>query len=111
MANYCFVAPLLPGGLDLMKAWKRDHIQGSKEHDAVFKAAGISREQVWLQHSPMGDLAVVSFEVKDVGKAMQHLAMAKDPWAAQFRAFLKKGHGVDLAKPMPPNEQIVDWKA
>jgi hypothetical protein len=34
-----------------MKKWNQENIVNNKEHDAVFEAAGISREQVWIQHS------------------------------------------------------------
>ena len=111
MANYCFVSPVLPGGLDAMKAWAKSGIKGNKAHDAVFRQAGISREQVWLQRTPMGDFAVVSMEIDDVPRAFALLASSKDPWAAQFRAFVQKAHGVDLSKPLPANELLVDWKA
>jgi hypothetical protein len=109
MANYCFAAPILPGGLDAMKAWAKDGIQGNKAHDAVFRAAGITREQVWLEHTPDGDVAVVSLEVKDP-KALERVAASKDPWAAQFRSFVQRAHGMDIAKPLPPNELLIDWK-
>jgi hypothetical protein len=46
--NYCFIAPILPGeGVELMRKWNKENIVNSKEHDAVFSAAGISsREQI-----------------------------------------------------------------
>ena len=46
MTNYCFAVPILPGGIGLMKKWNQENIVNNKEHDAVFEAAGISREQV-----------------------------------------------------------------
>lgn len=109
MANYCFFAPILPGGLEQMKKWNKEMIVNSKDHDEVFLAAGILREQVWLQHTPQGDLAVVSFEVRDPMKAFQSLATSQKPWAVKFREFLNKAHGIDLSHPTPPNELMVDW--
>jgi hypothetical protein len=41
-ANYCFIAPVLPGGIELMKKWNEEKIVNNKEHDTVFKLAGIS---------------------------------------------------------------------
>ena len=109
MANYCFCTPILPGGLEQMKKWNGEMIMNNKEHDEVFRAAGISREQVWVQHTPQGDFAVVSFEVKDPTKAFQTIATSPKPWAARFREFLNKAHGVDFTHPMPPNQLLVDW--
>lgn len=111
MANYCFVSPILPGGEKAMRDWVKSGIMGSNGHDATMKAAGVSREQVWIQRTPMGDFAVVSMEMKDPAKAFQHLATSKDAWAKDFRAFLQKAHGIDIAKPMAPNEQVADWHA
>ena len=39
-----------------MRKWNQENIINNQEHDAVFKAAGISREQAWVQHLPQGDL-------------------------------------------------------
>ena len=94
-----------------MKAWIKSGIKGNKSHDAFFKQSGITREQVWLQRTPMGDFAVVSMEMADIPKAFQQLATSKDPWAQQFRAFILKAHGIDLSKPVPPNDLMVDWHA
>src|ERR1051326_6670737 len=102
MANYCFCVPILPGGVERMKKWAQAEIP-SNAHAEVFGAAGISREQVWVQNTPMGDFAVVSFEVDDPAKAMKSFATSTHPWAAKFRDFALKAHGVDFANPPPPN--------
>jgi hypothetical protein len=111
MSNYCFCAPILPGGEEKMKKWDRDEIQGkgSAGHDKVFREAGITREQVWIQRTPMGDFAVASFEVEDAGKAFKTLANSTDPWAARFRDLLKQAHGFDLKRPLHVNELSIDW--
>jgi hypothetical protein len=92
-----------------MLKWIKENIVNNKEHDKVARAAGISREQVWVQHSPQGSLAVVSFEVKDAGNAFKTIGTSTDPWAVAFREFLMKAHGIDVSKPAPLNEQVVDW--
>jgi hypothetical protein len=46
VTNYCFILPILHGGLELIRKWKKENIVNNKEHDLVFKAAGISRELV-----------------------------------------------------------------
>ena len=35
--NYCFIAPILPGGIEFMKKWNEENIVNNKEHDTVFK--------------------------------------------------------------------------
>jgi hypothetical protein len=37
--NYCFIVPILPGGVELMRKWKEENIINNKEHDEVFRAA------------------------------------------------------------------------
>jgi hypothetical protein len=52
--NYCFIAPILPGGIELIRRWNKENIVNNKEHDEdeeeeVFRAAGISsREHIHL---------------------------------------------------------------
>ena len=31
--NYCFIAPILPGGIELMRKWNKENIVNNKEHD------------------------------------------------------------------------------
>ena len=111
MSNYCFVSPILPNGQEQMKIWIRDEVNNNADHDRVMREAGISREEVWIQHTPMGDFAVSSFETDDPGKAFQVLTHSNDPWAARFRNLLTKAHGIDFSKPMPLNEQVAEWHA
>jgi hypothetical protein len=111
MSNYCFVAPILPGGVDKMKTWIRDEVNNSADHDRLMRQAGVSREQIWIQHTPMGDFAVASWETSDPGSTFQVLTNSNDPWAAKFRAFLSSAHGIDFSKAMHLNEQIADWHA
>ena len=109
--NYCFIVPILPGGVELMRKWKEENIINNKEHDEVFRAAGISREQVWIQHLPQGDFAIASYETNDPKQSFKVLATSNEPWAAKFREHLKKAHGLDIAQsPMKLNELVVYWK-
>jgi hypothetical protein len=111
MANYCFIVPILPGGIELIRKWNQSNIVNNKEHDAVFKTAGISREQVWIQHLPQGDFVVASYETNNPEKSFKVLATSDEPWAVKFREHLKKAHGLDIAQSsMRINELVVNWK-
>lgn len=94
-----------------MKNWIHDDVNKNADHDRVMRQAGVSREQVWIQHTPMGEFAVSSFETSDPGKTFQFLTSSNDPWAAKFRNLLNKVHGIDFSKPMPLNELVADWHA
>ena len=111
--NYCFTIPILPGGIELMKKWNEESIVNNKEHDAVFMTAGISREQVWIQHMPQQnqDFVVASYETSDPEQSFKVLATSKEPWAVKFREHLKKAHGLDIAQTtIKLNELVVNWK-
>jgi hypothetical protein len=113
--NYCFIAPILPGGIELMKKWNKENIVNNKEHDVVFMDAGISREQVWIQHIPQQqqtqDFAIACYETTDPEQSLKVLATSDKPWAVKFREHLKNAHGLDIAQsPMQINELVVNWK-
>ena len=109
MMNYSFTAPILPGGEVLMRKRTDEQIFDNPNHDRVFRQAGITAEQVWIQRTPMGDFAVATFAVEDPEKAFRTLATSTDPWAAQFRDLLKNANGIDVTHPTPLNEMIADW--
>jgi hypothetical protein len=114
--NYCFIAPILPGGIELMKKWNEENIVNNKEHDVVFMDAGITREQVWIQHMPQQqqqnqDFAIACYETSDPEQSFKILATSDKPWAVKFREHLKNAHGLDIAQsPIQINELIVNWK-
>jgi hypothetical protein len=114
MVNYCFVVPINPGAIEVMKKWNEENIVNNKEHDAVFRSAGVSREQVWIQHTSQGDFAVVSFETKNPKNTFEEFANSKEPWAIKFREYLqaysRKVHGIDFTQSPSINEMIVNWQ-
>jgi hypothetical protein len=109
--NYCFIAPILPGGIELIRRWNKENIVNNKEHDEVFRAAGISCELVGIQHLSQGDFAVASYETNDPEQSFKVLATSNEPWAGKFREHLKKAHGLDITQAaMQLNELVVNWK-
>jgi len=94
-----------------MKIWIRDEVNNNANHDRVMREAGVSREEVWIQRTPMGDFAVISLETDDPGKTFKILSNSNDPWAAKFRDMLTKAHGIDFSKAVPLNEQVAEWHA
>ena len=94
-----------------MRKWNKENIVNNKEHDEVFKAAGISREEVWIQHLPQGDFAAASYETNNPEQSLKVLATSNESWAVKFREHLKKAHGFDIAQSaVQPNELIINWK-
>lgn len=67
---------------------------------------GITRESVWIQQTPAGDIAVVLLEAEDIGAAFEGMATSDDP----FDRFFRDVHGIDLADGMTPREQVLDYR-
>ena len=98
-----------------MKKWNEENIVNNREYDAVFKAAGISREQVQILHSSQQqlDFAVTSYEKDNPEQSFKVLATSNEPQAIKFCEHLKKAHSLDIAQSssiIQLNELIVNWK-
>ena len=109
MSEYCFSAPVLDGGEEVMKQWIKKGVTNNPDHDRIFESAGITGEQVWVQHTPMGTFAVACWDVESIERAFQTLITSNDPWTVEFRSTLTRAHGIDFSQPMAPNEKIMDW--
>lgn len=106
MATSVFVLPIVPG----KEALDRETLQGMAAEGpprdayvAARRAAGITREAVWHQDTPMGTFAIILMEGDDPAAAMGTIINSDDPFDEQFRAFVKDVHGVDLRSDAPPN--------
>jgi hypothetical protein len=111
MPDYAFMTPIKPGKDAEWKAYVAE-MQGARRDELVAsrRKAGLTRERVWLQHTPMGDFAVVYWHADDIGRAFQYLMTSQDPFDAWFRdKVLVEVHGMDPAAPPPAlNQQILD---
>jgi hypothetical protein len=112
MPMIAFAAPLLPGKTDADREALASCAHGDRraDHEASRERAGITRESVWLQSTPDGDLAVVVIEAPDVQAAMGALATSQEPFDVWFREHIKDTHGMDLAEGFPPPEQMLDFR-
>ena len=72
MAYYAFIDPVLAGEIDAWKSYiKEMNGPRDRERKESRKKAGLTIERVWLQHTPMGDFAVVYWEGKDIAKFLK----------------------------------------
>ena len=108
-----FAVPILPDKTDADRAAMESCRSGERQadHAASRARAGITRESVWIQSSPGGDVAVVLLEGDDMGAAMGTLASSQEPFDAWFREVLKDVHGMDLSEGFPPPERVMDYRA
>jgi hypothetical protein len=108
-----FAAPLLPGKTDADREALAAAHSGARaaDHRESRRRAGITREAVWIQSTPDGDVAVVLIEADDVAAALGALATSQDPYDVGFRDHIKEVHGMDLSEGFPPPEQVLDFRS
>lgn len=104
---YALIAPIVKGK---EAQWKQvlSDISGPKkaEWEASRKALGIHKEMVWLQKTPMGDVAVVYFDAKDPSVIMAPPKSDFDKW---FMTQLTEVHGFKMDGPAPkPNQMMLN---
>ena len=109
----CLALPLLPGATNrdreqMMTCWRGER---QAEHRASRARHGITREAVWIQPTPGGDVAIVLLESGDLAASLMGVATSAAPFDAWFRAHVLAVHGVDLASEMKLPEQILDYSA
>jgi hypothetical protein len=108
-----FVLPLLPGKTDddrdaMTSCW-RGHRKAAFE--ASRRRHGITREAVWIQQTPNGDVAVLYLEADDLTAMFKGLAASEEPFDRWFREYVRDVHGVSLEDEFPPPEQVLDFTA
>jgi hypothetical protein len=113
MPTIAFAAPLLPGKTEADRDALASCANGDRraDHQASRERAGITREAVWIQSTPDGDVAVVVVEAPDIEAAMGALATSDEPFDKWFREHVRDVHGMDLAEGFPPPEQVLDYRA
>lgn len=112
MQTIAFAAPILPGKTDADRDALASCAHGDRRADfeASRKRAGITRESVWIQNTPGGDVAVVVIEAPDVQAAMGAVGTSQEPFDSWFREHIKDVHGMDVAEGFPPPEQVLDFR-
>ena len=86
-------------------------LKAAMASDAVRERHGITREAVWIQQTPGGDVAVVLMEAKDLEAAFKGVAASDDPFDRWFREHVRDVHGINLEEGMTPPEQILDFQS
>jgi hypothetical protein len=111
MPTIGFVAPLLPGATQtdrevMASCWTGDRRAAYADSR---RRAGITRESVWHQSTPLGDVAVIVTEADDLDIAFSTLATSDDPFDKWFRDHVRAVHGFSLEDGFPPPELIFDY--
>ena len=112
MTLSAFAAPIIDGKLAQWREFTREIGEGGSRHAAYLasrQAMGV-RERSFLQHTPMGDLSIVTLEGDDPGSAMAKIASATDEFTQWFVAQIQEIHGFDLRQVVtqPGPELVID---
>ncbi|MCC2626398.1 MAG: hypothetical protein K0S14_48 [Thermomicrobiales bacterium] len=108
-----FAIPRLPGKTDIDRREMRSCWQGDRRaaYEASRKRLGITREAVWIQQLPSGDIAIVHLEADDLNRALTGITTSEDPFDRWLREHSLEVHGVDLKAGLPPLEQVLDFRS
>jgi hypothetical protein len=112
MQCIAFATPIIPGKTETDRDAMRSCTEGERKaaHESSRERHGISREAVWLQQTPGGDVAVVYLEADDLQTAFAGLGSSQEPFDQWFRELIRDVHGIDLAQGFPPPEPMVDYR-
>jgi hypothetical protein len=108
-----FAAPLAAGKADAGRKLIGEAFETRKQDLTESRLAlRETREEVFLNMTPMGDIAVVYLEGDDPVRANREFAASQKPYDRWFKDQLKAIFPpyVDFDQPVPPNQQIFDWQ-
>jgi hypothetical protein len=113
MPTIGFIAPLLPGKTETDRAAMTSCWRGERKaaYETSRKRLGITREAVFIQPTPNGDVAVIYWEADDVDAALIGMATSQDPFDMWFRDHVREVHGLNIEDGFPPPEQVMDFRA
>jgi hypothetical protein len=113
MSTIAFAAPLLPGMTDRDRNVMTSFHTGERKtaYEEARRRAGITRETVWIQTTPTGDLAIVYLEADDLDAAFTTLGKSEEPFDRWFRDHVQRVHGFSLADGFHAPDQVLDFRS
>lgn len=111
MPSVGFAIPVLPGKTDVDRDAMGSCWRGERRatYEDARRRAGVTKETVWIQTTPMGDLAVIYLEADDLEAAFGTIGGSGEPFDQWFRDHVRDVHGISLADGMPIPELILDF--
>lgn len=112
MPALAFVIPLLPDKTATARTALESFSNGERtsEYISSRQRLGITRECVWIQQTPGGDVSVVYLESADPQAALVGMATSNDLFDRWFREHVRAIHGIALEDGFPPPEQVLDFR-
>ncbi|HET7800936.1 MAG TPA: hypothetical protein VFL38_10965 [Humibacillus xanthopallidus] len=111
MPAIAFATLLPPGRAEVDRLAMESCWRGKRReaYEDARRRAGITKESVWLQATPSGDLAVVYIEADDIGRAMAVIGGSQEPFDQWFRECLQDVHGIALEAGFTAPVPVLDF--
>ncbi|NMO91382.1 hypothetical protein [Actinomycetospora sp. TBRC 11914] len=84
-----------------------------EEYTAARTRQGVTRQGVFVHHTPQGPMEIMVMEADDPARALELIGSSGEPFDVEFRAYLKSVFDLDLSEPPPGPlpEQVLGWRA
>jgi hypothetical protein len=112
MQCVAFAVPLLPGQAEAARVALASCQAGARmeAYQDARRRAGITREAVWIQPGPGGEVAVVYLEADDLATAFTMLGTSAEPFDRWFRDHLRQVHGIAWDDGFAAPELVLDFE-
>ncbi len=106
MSLMAVAVPILPGKTDQWRRWM-DDLNGPRRHEyeESRRRLGI-HERTFLQSTPQGDVAIVTFEGDDPEAIMRRMAEGTDGFSRWFIEQVRETCGIDPGAVQGPLPQL-----
>jgi hypothetical protein len=108
-----FAVRLRPGQAGAVRAALASCWSGVRKeaYQDARRRAGITREAVWIQPGPGGDVAVVYLEADDLAAAFTIVGTSAEPFDRWFRGHAGQVHGIAVDEEFTAPELVLDYGA
>lgn len=107
--GFAFAAPLQPGKTDAAREFAREAYSTRQAEMADSRSSkGLTREQVFLNQTPAGDVVVVYLEGADPVEGNRQFAASNTPFDRWFKDACKEIFPgfINFDQPVPANEEV-----
>jgi hypothetical protein len=107
--GFAFAAPLQPGKTDAARQFAREaYTARQAEMTESRSSQGLTREEVFLNQTPAGDMVVVYLEGRDPVASNRQFAASNTPFDRWFKDRCKEIFPafIDFDQPVPQNEEV-----
>ncbi|MCO5176549.1 MAG: DUF6176 family protein [Thermomicrobiales bacterium] len=100
MDQICFAVPILPGKVDVARAFMTElETERKADYDRSERRIGITKEVWFLANLPSGEHFVAYMESENFAQALQMFSQSQDAFDRWFKERLAEATGLDLANP------------